>query len=159
MNRRRALAIAGSVVATSATATLAIATNMGLLGFGGTATSLGALAAKQPIELAAQEVAPAPTVPTTDTVPPQVVVQYEDVYVPAAPRAAVDDAAPSQEKRDDDAAPPATTPASAPGPESTTTTAVAPTTTDTTEVRGDAPTNDDSFDHDHAFEPGDEDDD
>lgn len=83
MKRRRALAIAGTVVATAATAALAIAANIGLLGFDrSTTTSLGGLTARQPIELAAQEVAPI----TTDTVPPKFVVRYEDIYVPA-PRA------------------------------------------------------------------------
>ena len=62
MKRRRALTIAGTVVATAVAAVLALAANIGLLGFGrADHTSLGSLTAKQPIEIAAEEAAtPAP---------------------------------------------------------------------------------------------------
>ena len=81
MDRRRAIAVSGTVVVTATTATLAMALNLGLLGFDrGGATSLGSLTAKQPIELAAEEA----TAPTTAPAP-EVEVRYEDVYVPAAP--------------------------------------------------------------------------
>lgn len=86
MNRRRALTIAGTIAATTVGATMAIAVNVGLLGFSQADSSpIGALQADQPIELT-QETTPATPVPTTDTLPPEVIVQYEDIYVPA-PRA------------------------------------------------------------------------
>lgn len=85
MNRRRALTIAGTIAATTVGATMAIAANVGLLGFSRAEISpIGALEADQPIELARQEATTtAVQVPTTDTLPPEVIVRYEDVYVPA----------------------------------------------------------------------------
>ena len=85
MNRRRAIAIAGAVTATTAGGALAIAANVGLLGFARSEPStIGALRADDPIELVVEEQATTTTAapsPAAVDLPPEVVVQYEDVYV------------------------------------------------------------------------------
>ena len=75
MNRRKALSIAGTATATVVGATLALATNVGLLGFSrADAPSLGVLEASQ-------------RVTTTTEPPPEIVTRAEDVYAPATPAA------------------------------------------------------------------------
>lgn len=94
MDRRRALAISAAVAATTVGAVAAIATNFGLLGFGETGSGrLGKLEADRTAQLSLDA-------PTTSTMPgastPNVVVRYEDMYLPApaAPAASVVAAAP-----------------------------------------------------------------
>jgi hypothetical protein len=119
VQRRRALTIAGTTTASVAGAALAIAANVGLLGFSRADTSaLGELEADRPA--AAVTVADPTTTSTTAPAPP-VVVQYEDVIVrdpaPAAPPPAAEVASTDSEDETE---------------VDTTTTAVTPATTDTT---------------------------
>jgi hypothetical protein len=165
MNRRRAIAIAGTVAASTAGATLALAANVGLLGFSTANTeALGELTAvrEQPTLVVADEstttTAALPPA-TTTTLPPEVVVQYEDVYVTdPAPPAATAPAADPVTVADDPA--PVTTTTAVP-----TTTTVAPTSTTTT-TTADVPAtivppDDDVYEHeDDGYEhDGEEDDD
>lgn len=131
MHRRRAITVAGTVAATIAGGTLALAANVGLLGFArADVSSLGELQADEFVALASvppeTTTTPDPTIAIVDpapmtTLPPEVVVQYEDIYVqdpPAITISATTTPAPAEP------AAPATVPAAAP----TTVVTSAPTT-------------------------------
>jgi hypothetical protein len=96
INRRKALTVAGTVAATVAGGTLAIAANFGLLGFArDESSSLGALEADYPLQLATA-IADDTTSPTAEA-PADVIVRYEDILVPVDDRD--DDSTPTSQDR------------------------------------------------------------
>ena len=84
VERRKALAIAGTATATLAAAGVAMAANFGLLGFADSPGPVGKLDAEnvsQLLDATPSTVAGDPTT-TTTTLPPDVQVVYEDIPVP-----------------------------------------------------------------------------
>ena len=151
MNRRKALTVAGTVAATVAGGSLAVAANFGLLGFArGDSASLGALEADYPLQnAAASPVTTETTAPASD-LPPEVIVKYDDILVPSGPgpatpasSSAPQSVAPTAASEPEDVAEPEDS------PDETTSTTVAPSTTTTT-----APTPSGTFEDDHVSGDG-----
>lgn len=158
MNRHKALAVAGATAAILSGAAAAFAVNLGLLGAAG-ANVPGNLEADEAIA-AFDSVEPtttsAATAPTTST--PEVIVRYEDVYVPAGTVDTRAVTAPAS------ATPPTPAPATSPFPSTSTT---ADDDQDEHEDKHEVEHEDDEHEHEedeheddeHEVRDGDEDDD